>query len=700
MAEFRTIQPGDVVGGRYEIIKPLGHGGMAYVFLAHDLENDSEVALKVMRSELAGDPDFVRRFATEARAAASLDHPNIVRVLDYGQDGDVRYIIQEYIDGRTLKELIEAHGSLDYHLATPLAIQIALALEHAHHRDVIHRDIKPQNILITKDMVAKVTHFGIARAANANSITLTGGMVMGSVHYFSPEQARGSQITARSDLYSLGIVFYEMLTGRLPFDGESSVAIAIKHLQEMPIPPTSIKPNLPEALDAILNRMLAKNPDVRYANARELVNELDAFMVEPNGIYGVMPRVTGAYDHGTTAISVQKQPSNYHKIREIERTTTRRRSSRYRDTVIIIGIVAIALVLLSVIAFWLIQRFGAAGDVEMINLPNFVGRMKEDIRSDLDNLQMQGLKYTIRHEEKDDVEPDMVFEQNPVSDGVTTKIRADGHLLILVSLGPDTVKVPGVYNHTKASATSLFTAASLVPDFKEEAHDTIEEGHVIRTNPEIGEVVNKGGRVEVYISTGPDSIEMPDIEQRQLSVARGMLEQNKLRVGTIRYYSSAVAESQAFVIKQDIAKGTPLSANVAISLMVGTYQELQNYLSPPTVTPSDITMPNLAGTKGSLAKSSLEALGFVGRINFRPLHGGVTIQGVDAASIIINQEPLANTTISRSGSIVLYYGTRQDYEDYLNPPTPTPEPTPVPTPTPTVELPEPIPPTEVPGDGG
>ena len=190
-----------------------------------------------MHDELTEDPEFIKRFATEARAAASLDNPNIVSVLDYGQDGKIRYIVQEYVEGRTLKELIQEHGYLDYRLATPLMIQIGLALEHAHQRGVIHRDIKPQNILVTPNMVAKVTDFGIARTSSANTITLTGGMVLGSVHYFSPEQARGGAITTRSDLYSLGVVFYEMLTGRLPFDGESSVAVAIKHLQETPACP-------------------------------------------------------------------------------------------------------------------------------------------------------------------------------------------------------------------------------------------------------------------------------------------------------------------------------------------------------------------------------------------------------------------------------------------------------------------------------
>lgn len=482
MTEFRQIHTGDIIGGRYEILKPIGQGGMAYVYLAYDNETNSEVALKVMRTELAGDPDFVRRFATEARAAASLDHPNIVRVLDYGQDGEIRYIIQEYIDGRTLKDLIEAHGTLDYHLATPLAIQIALALEHAHQREVIHRDIKPQNILITKDMVAKVTDFGIARAANANSITLTGGMVLGSVHYFSPEQARGGQITARSDLYSLGIVFYEMLTGKLPFDGESSVAVAIKHLQEMPLSPTSLKGSLPVALDQILNRALAKNPDVRYASAREFVNELDAFMVEPNGVYGVMPKVQGQYDGGTTALGVQKQQSNFAKIRDIERTYNRRRSSRYRDTVIVIGVVAIAIVLLSVIAFWLIQRFGSSttsNDPQDILLPNFVGQNYNDLTEELTKLEQFGLQYKFNMQANDTVLPGVVFRQYPDSDG-TVRVKRNTMLELYVSLGQDVVTVPDVDGQQRMMAEQMLRTAEINPIWRSEPHETIPRDTVIR----------------------------------------------------------------------------------------------------------------------------------------------------------------------------------------------------------------------------
>ncbi|MDD2375722.1 MAG: protein kinase, partial [Eubacteriales bacterium] len=328
------LPAGVLIDGRYVILKPLGHGGMAHVYLAEDRETGGQVAVKVMKDDLTDDPEFIKRFDTEARSASSLDHPNIVKILGYGQDQDLRYIVQEYVEGNTLKELIQQRGSLDWQLAVPLAIQIGLALEHAHKRGVVHRDIKPQNILITSDLIAKVTDFGIARATNANTITLTSGVAFGSVHYFSPEQARGGIVSEKSDIYSLGILLFEMLTGKLPFDGETSVAVAIKHLQELPPPPSSYQAELPPALDQIVLKCIQKSPESRYQDARELVDELDAFMIEPNGIYGVISGNTD-WEGSTTAIGLQRAESNFGKIREIEKSIQERRRSRYRDTAIV-----------------------------------------------------------------------------------------------------------------------------------------------------------------------------------------------------------------------------------------------------------------------------------------------------------------------------------------------------------------------------
>ena len=259
----QQVPEGTLIGNRYCIVRAVGQGGMAQVYLATDQQTGGPVAIKIMKDDLSRDQEFIKKFDTEARAASSLDHPNIVRVLGYGQDGDLRYIVQEYVEGSTLKDLISQRGMLDWKVAVPLVIQIGLALEHAHRRGVIHRDIKPHNILITRDMVAKVTDFGIARAINSNTITLTSGVTFGSVHYFSPEQARGSLVSEKSDIYSLGIMLYEMVTGQVPFDGETSVAIAIKHLQETPQPPSAVRPGIPVGLDRIILKCIRKSTATR-----------------------------------------------------------------------------------------------------------------------------------------------------------------------------------------------------------------------------------------------------------------------------------------------------------------------------------------------------------------------------------------------------------------------------------------------------
>ena len=258
-----SISVGTILNNRYKILELAGTGGMAKVYKATDLNTGEVVAIKTLKSEYNDDLEFVRRFDLEARAAASLSHPNIVNVYGVGEDNGVKYIVQEYVNGKSLKEKLEETGKMDWRLAVPIVIQIALALEHAHSQSIVHRDIKPANILITPDGVCMVTDFGIARATNSNTVSMTGGTALGSVHYFSPEQARGGAVDHRSDVYSLGILMYELLTGEVPFDGESSVAVAVKQLQEEPVKPRELESSIPQGLEDIILRCMQKKKKIQ-----------------------------------------------------------------------------------------------------------------------------------------------------------------------------------------------------------------------------------------------------------------------------------------------------------------------------------------------------------------------------------------------------------------------------------------------------
>ena len=272
---------------RFKIIRLIGQGGMANVYLATDMQNQARVAVKILKPELLDDEELVHRFDIEAKAASSLSHPNIVKVYGVGEENEIRYMVMQYVEGMTLKEMIDRYGKLDWRVAVPICLQVVAALQNAHAHGIVHRDIKPHNIMITRDHRALVTDFGIARASTANTITLSGGSAMGSVHYFSPEQARGGIVGAKSDLYSLGIMMYEMVTGQLPFDGDTNVAVAIMHLQNEAVPPIKLNPSLPLGLSNIIMKCMRKLPTERYESAEELGQELARFQQNPGGTYGL-----------------------------------------------------------------------------------------------------------------------------------------------------------------------------------------------------------------------------------------------------------------------------------------------------------------------------------------------------------------------------------------------------------------------------
>lgn len=673
------LPAGVLIDGRYVILKPLGHGGMAHVYLAEDRETGGQVAVKVMKDDLTDDPEFIKRFDTEARSASSLDHPNIVKILGYGQDQDLRYIVQEYVEGNTLKELIQQRGSLDWQLAVPLAIQIGLALEHAHKRGVVHRDIKPQNILITSDLIAKVTDFGIARATNANTITLTSGVAFGSVHYFSPEQARGGIVSEKSDIYSLGILLFEMLTGKLPFDGETSVAVAIKHLQELPPPPSSYQAELPPALDQIVLKCIQKSPESRYQDARELVDELDAFMIEPNGIYGVISGNTD-WEGSTTAIGLQRAESNFGKIREIEKSIQERRRSRYRDTAIVISIIILALVFLTTLFVWgwskIQDNLTQQTDSE-IELDNYIGRDLADVS---DELEEQNINFTLRYRE-DDVAEGIILDQNPIAG---TRIKTNGTTLVLtVSGGQNMITLPDYSGQSRLKAeTELKQTYGLtlkvVYEYSEYEKDT-----VLTTIPAAGQSVAPGDEITLIVSDGSPKLLVPDLAGMPLSQAGEMLQSMNLVLGPVTNIAVdpetgepiEIPEDQRVVIKQLPEAGEEVMVRRVVSIVYGTQLDYQQFLNPtPTPVPSGV-LPDVAGMKLNEALEKMTEFNFTVSTTIN-----ISNQGniPEDKRVVIRQDPQAGQEIAVDTSITLYYGTEKDYEQFLNP---TPVPTTTTTPT-------------------
>lgn len=506
------LQNGTILNDRYSICRILGSGGMAQVYLAEDLKNGQYVAVKMLKAEFNDDNEFLRRFDTEARAASSLSHDSIVKVLGVGEDHGMRYMVQEYVDGVTLKEMILHYHRLDWRVAVPIFVQIAMALESAHAGGVIHRDIKPQNIIINNAHHAYVTDFGIARANNQNTVAGSSSATLGSVHYFSPEQAQGGIVSERSDLYSLGILMYETLTGSLPFDADTSVSIALKHINENPLPPAELEPLIPQGLSDIVLKCLNKAPNTRYGNARALINELDAFMINPQGTYGISldKRQHNSFvelnsNAKKVNTSTVKNQDKLEKIRFIEETMTKRRSSRRRETGLVISLVVIALVALTATVFYFVEQFKqelASNSTPGIILANFVGHSLSESEEALNKV---GITADVEYVFSDKYDEGIVVKQNL---NANSKFYPNGlqRLVLTVSKGSDLLKIPNYVGQQASAAQSDLQAKGLTVELKEIKSDDYGEGFVVKQSPAADSVLKKDENVTLYVSGGSGTV--------------------------------------------------------------------------------------------------------------------------------------------------------------------------------------------------
>lgn len=572
---------GQILGNRYELLEKVGGGGMALVYKAHCKLLNRFVAVKILRPEFTNDEEFVKRFLIEAQSVARLSHPNIVPIYDVGNENGMHYIVMEYVQGTTLKEFIKRKGVLKYSDAVNISIQICSAIEHAHRNHIVHRDIKPQNIIITEDGIAKVTDFGIARAVSTSTITMTGNTV-GSVHYFSPEQARGGYIGEKSDIYSMGICLYEMITGKLPFDGESPVAVALKHIQEQPTPPININPSIPKSLNDLVMKAIRKDQDRRYQTATSMLQDLYKISRDP---FSTLIADESQDTDATKRVSAVGEQQIIESERKLaaENLENNKNSKVNRKTLWI----AIATCSVIVITFVLLMvMLTSHGTKAGYDIQNYVGMDYAKVEADL-KAQNISVKITRKDDEKAD--KDTIIAQS-VEPGKT--LKSGGFIELTVSNGAKLVKIPDVSKIDYRQAETKLKELELVVKIEDEFHDSIPEGFVTRTDPEKDSMVKLGSYVTVYRSKGPEikDTKVPNLIGLTQQQAMQTLSDAKLKVGKVTPENVSIATGK--VISQVPAANSTVKEQTPINITFETP------VATPTPTPNK-TIPEKISLKNS-----------------------------------------------------------------------------------------------------
>ena len=557
---------GKLLGNRYEIIKKIGNGGMATVYKAHDKILKRNVAVKILRDEFTTDEEFIKRFEGEAQSAARLTHANIVSIYDVGVEGNLYYIVMELIQGKTLKEIIlEEEGPLPWKWSINVAIQIASALEMAHRNNIVHRDIKPHNIIITEDGVAKVTDFGIAKAVSNSTITAF-GTTIGSVHYFSPEHARGGFTDAKSDIYSLGVVMYEMLTGRVPFDADTPVSVALKHMQEDPEEPIEINPDIPTSINQIIMKALQKESSMRYQSATEMLVDLRKALKNPDGDF-----VEEEYD--PTAMT-QKIDTNMY--RGMDRDSNRK-NKRGKKEGKLKTFIKNHKVLSSIIGLILLFAISLGGTMLVLNLtnppevemPNIVGLSQEEAKQEIENA---GLKFEVDKEEYDkDVPEGYVISQDPSYVENYNKVKKGSTVKVVISKGQEKTTVPKVVGMKKDEAIKALEDAKLKVEIVEETSKKVEEGYVISQDIDANTDAYAGDTVKIHVSTGVEKVTVPDVIGKSQEDAKKTLEAQGFVVSVTTSEDSS--KNSGVVLKQSLDSGKSVEKGSSITITVNSYEE-------------------------------------------------------------------------------------------------------------------------------
>lgn len=664
---------GTYLADRYEIVSKIGAGGMSDVYKAKDHVLGRFVAIKVLKPEFSEDRGFVAKFRTEAQSAAGLEHPNIVNIYDVGSEEGLHYIVMEYVEGITLKTYIEKKGQLSFKEAVSIAIQVARGIEAAHNKQIIHRDIKPQNIMISTEGKVKVMDFGIARAASSNTVSSD---VMGSVHYSSPEQARNGFVDGRSDIYSLGIVMYEMVTGRVPFDGDTTVAVAIQHLQEEMTPPSVYAKNLPISMEKIILKCTQKNADRRYQTIGDLLADLRRSLVHPDEDFVVIAPLV---DNGKTKVisgEELKQIKEHGGEPKEDRHASKLESSYDPDededdededeneglspkmdkAMTIMGIVVFVVILAVIIylvgSFFGLFRFGSNSSKntetqtqtqtqteseQPVMVQNVCGKLQEEAQSEL---EAQGLYMFVIQEQKSDQPEGTVLNQDPVggsevSAGTTINVIVAGTENVDFTDSEsqseqNDVPVPNVVGKLEKDASSTLSAAGFKVSKTYKYDDSVDAGKVVSQSPRGGNA-QEGSTVTIVISQGKKSSTVPFVQGHSKKDAQAALQKAGLKVAVKEEYSDSVKAGQ--VISQSVASGKIVPADTTVTITVSkgpeeinySYKFSKSYAAPEGAVSATYTLTGSDGTTYASGTSDVDGSLTIGASDMACESGKVTI---------------------------------------------------------------------------
>lgn len=697
------IKVGMIVGDRYEILEKVGVGGMAEVFKGKDHKLNRFVAVKVLKEEFRENSGFVKKFKEEAQAAAGLAHPNIVNVYDVGDEKGIYYIVMELVEGITLKKYIERKGYLTVKEATSIAIQVSAGLEVAHNNQIVHRDIKPQNIIISREGKVKVTDFGIAKATTSQTTTST---AMGSVHYASPEQARGGYVDHRSDIYSLGVVLYEMVTGRVPFDGDTAVAVAVKHLQEDMVPPDTYNSAIPYSLSQIIKKCMEKSPDRRYQDIGDLLSDLKQSLMDPEGDFvkmvdldsqartTVMKKNTTAKVKAARRIETDDEEEEDDEDEEEEDEDDEELSPAVERVMTIAGVVlAVIIVIVMLLLFSRILGIGGKnkddednqrteedidkdkdneedkeeedgkGTVNTVVMPNLLGKTMTEAKTELKelgiNIKLKGSESSAEYaageimwqdpESTERVEVGSTVEvmtasSDPAASGTggSTSPGASPGTSPTTPAPAEKAVVPQVTGQTESVARSALTAAGLKVGAVTEANsETVAAGSVISQDPSANTSVDKGTSVNLVISKGSSKVKVTDVIGHEQSRAAGELERDGFKVSVKQVYSDDI--SAGLVISTEPARGTPVDPGSTVTITVSQGRK-------------KVTIPSVSvGMTFEQAREKLLDAGFEGTIQ----EGKETSESV-GAGFVTRYSP--SGTVDPAGTVTIYVSTGSAYQ--------------------------------------